>query len=320
MMSGISVVICTYNRADYLRQAIYHCANQTLPRDKYEIIIIDNASTDDTVKVVEEVKKQLPEIIYHYEKHLGISWARNMGAWIAKYPYILYVDDDARPFPETLEAVLTAFEKSDPKPAVVGGRVWLDWQGAKPAWVPDRYLSLFTHLDYGENSHYLEDWQHLVGANMAFDRAILLELGAFPVNLGRKGKSLRSGEETSLLNSIRQNNLPIFYESKSIAWHVVPAERRQFKWLFRRFFWDGASQVSMHIDQDCSVWERLHLVLFEFKQVLKYLLYSAHALLFRRKEKEKQIVNIMCVSQRLGRARSRMRQVINHMLKKPLDE
>ena len=81
-----------------------------------------------------------------------------------------------------------------------------------------------------------------MGANMAFHRDALLELGGFDTNLGRKGSTLLSGEEAAIVHRLRQRGLPVYYCGRAVVWHAVPPARRRRRWLWKRMFWDGASQ------------------------------------------------------------------------------
>ncbi len=305
----ISAVICTHNRREYLSSAIESLLDQTLDQNEYEILIIDNASADGTAELVQAEYGHLDHLRYFYESKLGISHARNRGIEEARAPFLIYIDDDARAYPETLQSVLDAFISLDPSPAAIGGRIWLDWEGEKPDWVPDRYLNLFTHLDYGDESFYLEETHYLMGANIAFRVSALKRLGGFDPNLGRVGGLLRSGEETSMINLMLSIGWPVYYEAKAIVWHVVPPSRKKQKWLWSRFYWDGASQPLLTNDSPSGLWPKLHLVFFELKQVLKYIVYTLYHILTNHPEDEMLVVYRMCIAQRLGRARTRFVQL-----------
>lgn len=242
-MLRISVVICTRNRADYLRKALLSLVHQTINSSSdYEVIVVDNASNDNTVLVVEQFRSTLPHLYYVYEPRIGLSWARNTGAQAAQSPYVAYLDDDAQAQCDWLEQLLRTFEEICPQPVAVGGRVLLEWGGNVPTWLSRRYWSLYTYLDLGEHEHILTADEHLVGANIAFRRDALLEVGAFNTKLGRKGSMLLSGEEADLIRRLSALQLPIYYVPQAAVLHAVSPERLQKKWLRQRLFWDGASQ------------------------------------------------------------------------------
>ncbi|MEE8471432.1 MAG: glycosyltransferase family A protein [Dehalococcoidia bacterium] len=98
MSIRVSAIICTHNRSDYLRQAIQSLADQTLPTEQYEVIVVDNGSTDNTRAVVEGFD-HIANLRYVYEPILGLSQARNTGWQNARGEYIAFMDDDAIGYP-----------------------------------------------------------------------------------------------------------------------------------------------------------------------------------------------------------------------------
>ena len=104
-MVRISAVVCTLNRATYLARAVESLVNQTYPKEYYEIIVVDNGSTDNTREVVEQFS-QCAIIRYIYEPVKGLSQARNTGWQAAAGKYVAYLDDDAIARPRWLEKML----------------------------------------------------------------------------------------------------------------------------------------------------------------------------------------------------------------------
>jgi glycosyltransferase involved in cell wall biosynthesis len=236
----ISAIICTHNRADYLRKALASLAEQSLLPEQFEVLVVDNASTDRTAEAAQALQGSVPNLRYVREDRLGLSWARNTGAAESRSPYLAYLDDDARADRDWLKNLLRLFETAGP--ACIGGRVWLDWGKQAPEWLPRRYYSIYTYADHGPDDHPLGEREYLVGANIAFRRDALLELGGFDTNLGRKGSMLLSGEESAIVGKLRDRGHPIWYGGSALVWHAVPPSRRSRSWLWSRMFWDGASQ------------------------------------------------------------------------------
>jgi len=138
----ISAIICTHNRDQYLGAAIDSLLSQTI--DNYEIIVVDNASTDTTAAIVKDripaetdAANQSPPVHYVYESTLGLSVARNRGAEVAKGEILAYLDDDAEASKGWLASLLDVFEKNE-KIAIAGGKVTLIWP---PSAQPPRWLS-----------------------------------------------------------------------------------------------------------------------------------------------------------------------------------
>jgi glycosyltransferase involved in cell wall biosynthesis len=241
-MIKISTIICTFKRQDYLRDALRSLCEQSLPCEQYEIIVVDNAVEAATQQVVKDLDDGRVNLRYVTEKEVGLNRARNTGLKVAAGRYVAYIDDDARADGHWLEALVLAFEQTSPAPAAVGGRVWLDWQGEKPRWVPDQHLALFTYVDHGNDARSLEKGEYLVGANLAFERDTLSSIGGFAPNLDRQGSVLLSGGDAAALAELRRMRRGVYYEPAAVVWHSVLQSRKRPGWLLRRLFWDGASQ------------------------------------------------------------------------------
>jgi glycosyltransferase involved in cell wall biosynthesis len=241
-MIKISAIICTFKRPDYLRHALRSLCEQSLTRQDYEIIVVDNAGEAETQQVVKDFDDGSVNLRYMIEKEVGLNRARNAGLKAAAGRYVAYIDDDARAETQWLEALVGAFEQVSPEPAAVGGRVWLDWHGERPSWVPERHLALYTYVDHGNGAHSLRDDEYLVGANLAFEKNALSLLGGFDPELDRQGTVLLSGGDTAAIEQLRQNGRAVTYEPAAVVWHSVLQSRKRPSWLLRRLFWDGASQ------------------------------------------------------------------------------
>lgn len=302
MSTKISAVICTYKRADYLRVALQSLCEQTLPRDRYEILVIDNAGESETKNVVDEFRGAKVQLRYLVENQVGLSHARNKGLAEARGKHIAYLDDDARAAPQWLEALVATFEKTDA--AAIGGRVWLDWDGEKPIWVSEEQLPVFTFIDHGADARALGDAEYLVGANMAFAREALKAVGGFDVRLGRQGSLLLSGEEAKVVGELRNRGAVIYYEPSALVWHSVHPSRKRPSWLLRRMFWDGASQPLLDSGPK-SRRALLRAVLGDLRQCLGW---SGKALVATLGgSKHNAWHSLLGLSQRAGRVRSELR-------------
>lgn len=243
---ALTVAICTHNRADYLDKALHSLAGQTAPASRYEVLVIDNASTDRTPDVVRAWQQRDAAIRCVREERLGLSHARNRALDEARATRIAYLDDDAIAAPEWVERLLQAFETNRPTPAAVGGPVRPIWEAERPDWLPDELLGVLTVVDWPGDSRFLDlRRQFIVGANMAFDREQLRAVGGFDSALGRIGKKLLSGEELLLQRLLEQRGGAVYYDTGVWVWHHVSAERLHKSWFYRRVAWDGLSQAIM---------------------------------------------------------------------------
>lgn len=301
-MCRISVIIATHNRADFVQLALVSLARQTLDPSEFEVIVVDNASTDHTSRIVKGMQKRMLNLRYISEARIGLSCARNAGLLAAKAPLVAYLDDDATAQPDWLCSVLTAF-KDSPSSACVAGPVHLNWNGL-PQTVPSQYWSLLSHVDYGEADRPLRENEHIVGANMAFRADLLREVGMFSTDLGRKGKQLLSGEESEVIAKIRANGYSVFYAATAKVFHIVHPERTRKSWLWQRVFWDGASQPVLDGSKLRGRRECALQAYRDVKRVVLFLLQTAAAGFLL--DRQRCLDSALNVTRRVGRLRTHL--------------
>lgn len=239
-----SVIICTYNRASFLDDCIYSVLNQDLDRDQFELIIVDNASTDDTQQVVRE-RQYSSEIVLLQEPVPGLSRARNTGWRHAHGDIIAYLDDDARADKDWLRNAAEGFSDFSPAPDVLAGPIRLFGEEI-PSWVTDDLKCPLGYLQWGDLPLQVRyNQKKIVGANCFFTKAILEQTMGFDENLGRKKKLLLSGEEVMLQKRIEELGGAIWYHPGASVEHFVPHERVQPLWYYRRYYWGGVSDYVM---------------------------------------------------------------------------
>ncbi len=261
MSIRVSAIICTLNRAAYLQKAIHSLVDQTLPKEQYEIIVVDNGSTDNTKAIVEGFE-HFENLRYIYEPVMGLSQARNTGWQNARGKYVSYIDDDAIACPEWLERMVQTFDNVQPQPGSVGGKVIPVWEAERPAWLPKEMEDALALVDWGDKPIFSSGQPpHLVGCNVAYPREILRGCGGFNTNLGRKGTNLLSNDENLISSYIRQHNLGIYYNPEICVEHLIPAERLVKRFFYRRAFWQGIShEVLQYFEnrQRKSKWRYVH--------------------------------------------------------------
>ncbi len=243
-MTSASVIVCTRNRAALLSRCITSVAAQRQPERHVEIIVVDNASTDCTPTVARRLRQEFDDIRYAYEPALGLSRARNHGIRIARGDLLLFVDDDATAQPGWLGAMHDAF--TPPEVAAVAGRIRLDHSTPRPRWFGPDVEQLFSGFDLGEHARLLGPREWPFGSNMAVRRALALDLGGFPEELGRVGDSLMSNEETAFFEQLRRQGLRIAYAPTAVVEHDLPPERLTIRYLTRRAYAQGRSDARLH--------------------------------------------------------------------------
>jgi glycosyltransferase involved in cell wall biosynthesis len=240
----VSVVICTYQRAASLRRTLLSVVEQARESDT-EIVVVDNASSEDTANVV----NGFASVRYVREEHLGLCHARNRGWHEADAPVVAFLDDDAIAAPGWLAAVRSAFADDDPTVGCVGGAVLPDWEAPAPVWLSPRVALGLTIIDWPGGRRPLTDLsaEWLAGANLACRVAALEAAGGFHPGLGRQGSRLLSGEEVFLQRRLMQCGYECVYEPAMRVHHGVPAVRLTHRWFRQRYFWQGVSDAVMEL-------------------------------------------------------------------------
>jgi glycosyltransferase involved in cell wall biosynthesis len=177
---SVSVVISTFNRATVLPKALDALLAQRLDVP-YEVIVVDNNSTDGTAAIVRERLHQAPHLRYVFEPQQGLPFARNAGVRAARGAVIAFTDDDVHVGPTWVATIKQVFDEH-PELDVVGGRVVPVWPGELPPWITRRQLGPFALGERGdarirvgaENAALC-----LVGANFAFRRDVFDRIGLF---------------------------------------------------------------------------------------------------------------------------------------------
>lgn len=241
----ISVVVCTHNRMQYLKGCIDSLLQQSLGKEFYEIIVVDNGSTDDTRQFCAQVEENA-NFRYMYEPILGLSQARNSGWKSARGIYIAYIDDDAEAGYLWLEKIKESFLNAVPEPDCVGGSVTLVWEQSRPGWLTESYFSALGWVDWGNEARYLnpeKEW--CVGCNSSYKRATLEDLGGFDTRLGRKKNFLLSGEEMQLHHRIHASGGKFYYHPEARVCHHVAKFRISPSYFYKRYYWGGVTDYIM---------------------------------------------------------------------------
>ena len=240
----ITAVICTRDKAHFLDKCIKSLLEQSLDREKYEILVVDNGSTDTTGDIIKCFADEAT-IRSVYEPLVGLSRARNTGWKNAKGQYVGYIDDDAVAEVRWLESALWCFENFSPMPDWVGGPINLEWETTSPDWINEELSVPLGKVYWGDKPCRITKDQRLGGGNSFFPKTRLEELGGFDERLGRKHGSLLSGEETQLQKRIEAEGGFLYYHPGVCIRHFVSAERTKPSWFYRRYYWGGVSDYIM---------------------------------------------------------------------------
>jgi len=221
-----TVIICTHNRCNILHHCLESFVTFGKLTQKYEIVIVDNASTDSTLNTVKSFQDKIPYLRYVIESKIGLSHARNRGALEAKGEWLFYLDDDAK----LRESTLSEFCKViDNYPFVLFTGIYKPWYiNEPPKWLKG---NLVSYILKGEKGIRPINEDYISGGIMGIKKSVLLNLGMFDSELGMKGDRVGYGEESDLQFKACQKNLPIGINTDMIMDHLVGLHKYNYKWF-----------------------------------------------------------------------------------------
>lgn len=241
-----SLALCTYNRSAMLQRALSSLAACDSPAREWELLLIDNNSSDDTRAVAQSFARQLP-LRYVFEATQGLSAARNRALAEFRSDVLLFTDDDLEFDRDWPLAYSRAFD-AQPQAAWFGGRVRPKWPEGAPRWLHDENLALITGLmvrfDLGDKSRaFVSNDASPFGASFALRRSAIETTGEFRGDLGVNGNVPGRGEEADYLERLRATGAPGYYVGESSAWHWQSPERFSWPYLYRYGVQKGITEL-----------------------------------------------------------------------------
>jgi len=272
----ISIVLPTYNRSYLLKKVLDSIQNsESLDAINYEVIIVDNNSTDSTRLISQEYEKKTPGIFrYIFEPRQGLSYSRNRGIVESRGKHIAFTDDDQLVDPLWLKSIYDTFAKYNAD--CVGGKIKYQIPSNVPEWL-NRLLeenpNSIGQLDFGNSLFQVKTPKELPkGGNMAFSREVLNEDIHFDVNIGRIGKKLLVGEDTKLLKQLLKSGKKIIYQPNAIIYHILEKPRYTKKYWRKEAFGRGQSIIiSSHYSE-----KTLQIFIKLIGDILYYLIKLLH--------------------------------------------
>ncbi|NJN32241.1 MAG: glycosyltransferase family 2 protein [Synechococcales cyanobacterium RM1_1_8] len=260
-----SIVICTYNGAQRLPALFEHLlacwqfVPPDRPRLRWEILVVDNNSSDDTAALVQQVQVQWPQdcpLRYCFEVQQGASYARELGVREARAALIGFLDDDNLPAPDWVDAA-HRFAQDYPQAGAFGSQIHGDFEVEPPpelkALLP--FLAIVERgqdpLRYDSPKRVLPPSAGLVVRRQAW-------LGSMPETCllrGRKPGSMVTGEDTEALTYLLRSGWEIWYNPAMQLWHRIPHWRLERSYLIPFFQGIGLSRYVTRM-QALSPWLR----------------------------------------------------------------
>ncbi|MCS7232047.1 MAG: glycosyltransferase family A protein [Elusimicrobiota bacterium] len=243
-MIEISVIIPTRNRARLLKNVFESLIFQTIKPELFEVIVVDNGSTDNTVDICEEYRKKFKNFTYIREGRPGLHMGRHAGLKNAKAEILTFADDDIEAFPTWLEAILDSFGNKEV--VLVGGKCLPKFECEPPNWLLNmwdkkRIIGYLSLIDLGNEVKEI-DPIYVFGCNFSIRKEALLKAGGFhPDGMPEELIKYRGDGETYVSLFIKNEGYKAIYNPKASIYHFVPKERMTVEYFKRRAFLQGIS-------------------------------------------------------------------------------
>ena len=235
----ISVIICTFNRCESLKDTLDSLLNQEYDNGfEYEVIVVDNNSTDQTKKVIESYKPVFNgRLHYLFEPKQGKPYALNKAIKNAQGEIIAFTDDDCLVYKEWLLQIKKSFNGGNPGIGMAGGIItplWLTQN--KPQWIRDSFMGPLGILNYGDKKAFIDEKKLLFGNNFAVKKNLFKSFSDFDV------KMINSHDTEICLRFLKTGAKGLYNPDMKVS-HKITSERATtkyfYKWFYRRGkFWD----------------------------------------------------------------------------------
>jgi glycosyltransferase involved in cell wall biosynthesis len=264
----ITVILSTYNRSESLARALNSAAGLKLPESvEWEILVVDNNSSDQTREVTAKFCNRYPDRIrYAFEPVQGLCNARNAGIREARGDIVAFMDDDVIVEPLWLQNLTAALYNGEW--AGAGGRILPERDFSPPRWLrlEERYaLGPLAMFDLGPEAGQLTEPPF--GTNMAFRRAMFEKYGAFRTDLDRCGESMLSNGDTEFGRRLLAAGERLRYEPSAVVYHPVTESRMQKTYFLNWWFGKGRSDIREFGPPPDTKWYIAGIPLVQFRRL-----------------------------------------------------
>jgi glycosyltransferase involved in cell wall biosynthesis len=272
----VSVIICTYNRDKHIHRALESLIHQTASKEDYEIVVIDNNSTDQTAQIIKDFNKKYAQeynIITAVENKQGLSYARNTGIDISTGDIVSFIDDDAIAQPDFIEKIIKNTMQF-PSYLAFGGKVLPKYEnGTEPGWMSSYIERIISVVDMGDKYQEFKK-TYPVGCNMIFRREIFDKVGKFNTRL-----RLRSDDKYIFLK-IKEAGYSVLYLPDVVVQHFIDTFRTTPEYVKKISLLNGKSEYIRIDTLDRNTkWKKLtRLSDYLFKVIASLALWGVFAL------------------------------------------
>ena len=246
-MIKISIIIPTVNRAVDLEKTLISLTKQTLPKIFFEVIVVDNGSTDNTNDIINIYKEKFIHFNSLYDNTPGLHIGRHIGLLNSKAEILSFIDDDIEATPIWLQSILASFE--DEKVVLVGGKNLPKFETEPPKWLLKRWdsgeqikiIESLSVLDLGNKTHTINP-SFVFGCNFSIRKNIVFQAGGFhPDGMPDELIRFRGDGETHISNYILEKGLKTIYNPKVSIYHKCSSNRMTQDYFNKRAFNQGIS-------------------------------------------------------------------------------
>lgn len=244
----VSIVICSHNRS----VDVSECLEALMPQigAEAEVILVDSASDPKNEAEMVKLAMLYPAVNLTRVDQPGLSLARNRGVHLAAGDWVVFLDDDAVPFPDWLEKLLATVTAASPTQAVIGGGIYPRWPANMNGEHLGKRWKMFLSLAEADRPGSVTEGYTVNGANYAIRRSVLLDIGGFSEKLGRVGDSLISGDDCLVTSRVLDAGLGATFDPAFKVYHKISRERLKISWILRRTFWEGISEIRIFRSRD----------------------------------------------------------------------
>ena len=238
-----SIIIPTLNQSSKLNKCLFHLSELSFDPDLFEVLIVDNGSTDNTKEVSQSFSKNIQNLYYHFCLDPGLMAARHMGCDKAQGDILCFIDDDSLVDKDWLQGIADAF--SDKDVALVGGPCIPEYEIVPPYWAEYFWHSteygkangLLSLIDFGSERIDINPG-YVFGCNYSIRKRIFLELGGtHPDYLPGKYKFFQGDGEGGLSGKIYASGYKTIYDPRVKIRHLIPRSRLTVEYFcWRRYF------------------------------------------------------------------------------------
>lgn len=283
----LSVILCTYNRCNLVLSALASLRRQTLAYDQFEVLVIDNGSTDGTLGAVRayvnagNLPGRRPEDTWWVqclsEPQNGLAYARHTGLTAATGEIAVFLDDDALADPYFLERLLKAYRETGAD--AIGGRVELRWEAARPYWLGDDMLDLLGHFAPAPTRIPLPEGTYFSSSSFSVKIEALRSIGYFSPFLSKRLHIPACMEVHDMCDRLYKAGYTLWYEPDALVSHRAHAARLHKAYFVGRAYWQGRSEMLTeyvrNLNNNYAVYQSLPTTLRTILPEIHLLLYLA---------------------------------------------